>query len=198
VTYEEWEAGVPEAIKGDSLWKMTAYRLALFASEIGWHDVTRLMKDRRTLGLADQLYRALGSIGANLAEGYSRGTGKDRARFYEYALGSARESRDWYYKGRHILTEAIVGHRLELLTRVIQLLLVAIPQQRQRTLKETDGRYGTSNVTSQTSSVKRETSNVKRQTSSVKRQTSNFEGQGFNDVEDLDALLHNVPLPNDV
>ena len=176
MTYEEWEAGVPEAIKGDSLWKMTAYRLALFASEIGWHDVTRLMKDRRTLGLADQLYRALGSIGANLAEGYSRGTGKDRARFYEYALGSARENRDWYYKGRHILTEAIVGHRLELLTRVIQLLLVAIPQQRQRTLKETDGRYGTSNVTSQ---------------------TSNVEGQRLTDVEHLDRLLHNVPLPDD-
>ena len=57
------------------------------------------MQDRRTIGLADQLYRSLGSIGANLAEGYSRGTGKDRAHFYEYALGSARESRDWYYIG---------------------------------------------------------------------------------------------------
>jgi four helix bundle protein len=137
VTYEEWEATVPGVIKGDSLWKMTAYRLALFATDVGWHDVTRLMQDRRTLGVADQLYRALGSIGANLAEGYSRGTGKDRARFYEYALGSARESRDWYYKGRHILKEAVVGHRLELLSRIIQLLLVTIPQQRQRRLKET-------------------------------------------------------------
>jgi len=46
------------------------------------------MKDRRTLGLSDQLYRSLGSISANLAEGYSRGTGKDRAHFYEYALSS--------------------------------------------------------------------------------------------------------------
>lgn len=144
--YEEWEAAVPGVIKGDSLWKMTAYRLALFATDVGWHDVTHLMRDRRTLGLADQLYRALGSINANLpalepqaqvAEGYSRGTSKDRARFYEYALGSARESRDWYYTGRHVLTEAIVQHRLELLTRIIQLLLVAIPQQRQRTLRET-------------------------------------------------------------
>jgi four helix bundle protein len=128
MTYEEWEAGVPEVIRGDSLWKMTAYRLALFATEVGWHDVTRLMRDRRTLGLADQLYRALGSIGANLAEGYSRGTGKDRARFYEYALGSARESRDWYYKARHVLEEAVVGHRLQLLSRITQLLLVTIPQ----------------------------------------------------------------------
>jgi four helix bundle protein len=77
--------------------------LALFVSDIGWHDVSKLVKDGRTIKLSDQLSRALGSISANIAEGYSRGTGKDRARFYEYALGSARESRDWYYKGRHIL-----------------------------------------------------------------------------------------------
>ena len=94
--YEEWEEAVPEEIKADSLWKMAAYRMALFAADLGWSDAGRLLKDRRTLGVSDQLYRALGSISANLAEGYSRGTGKDRARFYEYALGSARESRDWY------------------------------------------------------------------------------------------------------
>jgi hypothetical protein len=92
--YEDWAETVPEEITGDSLWKMEAYRLALFASDIGWHDVTKLMHDKRTLDLSDQFYRALGSISANLAEGYSRGTGKDRARFYEYALGSARECRD--------------------------------------------------------------------------------------------------------
>jgi four helix bundle protein len=147
MTYEEWEMAVPGVIKGDSLWKMTAYRLALFATDVGWHDVTRLMQDRRTLGVADQLYRALGSINANLAEGYSRGSGKDRARFYEYALGSARESRDWYYTGRHVLTEAIVQHRLELLTRIIQLLLVTIPQQRQRPLKEASIAYQTDSDT---------------------------------------------------
>ena len=106
---EDWERDVPDTIKKDSLWNMVAYRLALFASDLGWHDVTKLMQDRRTIKLSDQLYRALGSISANLAEGYSRGTGKDRARFYEYALGSARESRDWYYKGRYILGEAVVN-----------------------------------------------------------------------------------------
>jgi four helix bundle protein len=120
------------------------------------------------------LYRALGSINANLpalepqaqvAEGYSRGSGKDRARFYEYALGSARESRDWYYTGRHVLTEAIVQHRLELLTRIVQLLLVAIPQQRQRTLKEV----------------------------SIVYQTNPNLG-----AEEPDPLLQNVPLPDDV
>jgi four helix bundle protein len=89
-----------------------------------------LFKDRRTLGLADQLYRALGSTGANVAEGYSRGTGKDRARFYKYASGSGRETRDWYYKGRHVLGEEVTHHRLDLLTQIIRLLLTMVPQQR--------------------------------------------------------------------
>ena len=141
MNYQEWEFTVPETITADSLWKMQAYRFALFLADIGWHDVTKLMQDRRTVGLADQLYRSLGSIGANLAEGYSRGTGKDRARFYEYALGSARESRDWYYKGRHVLGETAVQHRMDLLAQVIRLLLTMVPQQRQRILHEESATY---------------------------------------------------------
>ena len=131
-----WEAEVPATITGDRLWKVKAYRLALFLGDLGWRDVTKLMGDRRTMALSDQLYRAVGSVSANLAEGYSRGTGKDRARFFEYALGSARESRDWYYKGRHILGEAVAGHRLNLLTEIIRLLLTMIPQQRGRVVRE--------------------------------------------------------------
>jgi len=136
LTFEEWVDTVPEAIRGDSLWKMQAYRLALYVADEAWPDVTRLLKDRRTTALASQLYRALGSIGANLAEGYSRGSGPDRARFYEYALGSARESRDWYYKSRHTLGEELTNQRLELLTSVVRLLLAMVPQQRGRTLRE--------------------------------------------------------------
>jgi len=55
------------------------------------------------------LYRAVGSIKANIAEGYSHRSGKDQARFYEYSLGSARESRGWYYDARHILGEQAIG-----------------------------------------------------------------------------------------
>jgi four helix bundle protein len=141
MNYEEWVVMVPEQIKADSLWKITAYRLALFLGDLGWQDTTKLTRERRMLGLSDQLYRALGSISANLAEGYSRGTGKDRARFYEYALGSARESRDWYFKARHVLGDVVFQHRLQLLTRVIQLLLTMIPQQRGRLLREQPEAY---------------------------------------------------------
>ncbi len=140
-TYAEWEAQVPAVIKEDSLWRMQAYRRALFLGDLGWRDVTRLMGDRRTRALADQLYRAVGSISANLAEGYSRGTGRDRARFYEYALGSARESRDWYFKARYVLGDEILEHRLTLLSEIIRLLLTMIPQQRGRLLREAEITY---------------------------------------------------------
>ena len=90
---------------------------------------------------SNQLCRALGSISANIAEGYSRGSGKDRSRFYEYALGSARESRDWYYKARHVLGQPVVDHRLDLLSQIIRLLLVMIPDQRGRTLREDSPEY---------------------------------------------------------
>jgi four helix bundle protein len=113
---------------------------------MSWEDVTLLIKDRRTRAISDQLYRAVGSISANLAEGYSRGTGKDRARFYEYALGSARESRDWYFKARHVLGKAVFEHRTDTITEIIRLLLTMIPQQRGRILREEFGVYGTSRL----------------------------------------------------
>ncbi len=55
MTYEEWERVMPEAIVRDSLWSVSAYRLGAFVADIGWHDVTRLVQDRRMIGLADQL-----------------------------------------------------------------------------------------------------------------------------------------------
>lgn len=136
--YNDWEKSVPTAIQADSLWKMKVYRLSLFLGEIGWGDISTLYKDGRTKSLSNQLYRALGSIGANIAEGYSRGTGKDRARFYEYSLGSAREARDWYYKGRHILGNKIIDHRFLILTEIIKLLLTMVPEQRNYSVKEPD------------------------------------------------------------
>lgn len=130
MNFDAWVETLPEEIKKDALWRVEAYRLSLFLSEICWHDVSELIKDHRTRGLADQLYRAVGSISANIAEGYSKSTGRDRARFYEYALGSARESRDWYYKSHHILRKEVVDHRIGLATQIIRLLLTMVPQQR--------------------------------------------------------------------
>lgn len=130
MTYEEWEAQVPQEFTRDSLWKMEANRLGLFLADLAWHDACKLAKNRLTLGIADQLFRAASNVSPNISEGYSRGTGKDRARFYEYALGSVRECRDWYYKARHVLDEAVIQHRLGLCTQLIRLMLKTIPRER--------------------------------------------------------------------
>lgn len=130
MNYTDWLKTVPLSLTGDPLWTVEAYRLALFCADVAWRDVTKLVQDKRTLDLTNQLYDAIGSIGANISEGYSRGSGRDRVRFYEYALGSARESRTWYYDARHILGETITDHRLRFLTQIIRLLLTMIPEQR--------------------------------------------------------------------
>lgn len=141
MTFESWKEQVPNSIRDDPLWGMRVYRVSLFASDVCWRDAGTLREEDRTQSLADQLYRAVGSVGANVAEGYSRGTGKDRARFYEYALGSARESRDWYFKGRFVLGEDVTQHRLDFMTEIIQLLLVIVPEQRGGEIREPDPVY---------------------------------------------------------
>ncbi len=133
--FEEWQADVPLSLSMDPLWRKRDYRLALYSSELGWADVARLQRYRATRGIADQLLRALGSISANLAEGYSRSSGPDRCRYYEYALGSARESRDWYYKSRRVLGQEVVEARIDILTSVVRILMRSIPAERVRTLR---------------------------------------------------------------
>src|SRR5437773_10211244 len=130
MTYAEWEAGVPAHFKEDSLWTISACRMGWFIGDLAWTDATKLVADRRTIAIADQLYRAVGKISPDIAEGYSRSGGNDRARFFEYALGSAREARDWYYKGRHVLGEEVFNHRSDYLTEIIKLLISMIAQQR--------------------------------------------------------------------
>jgi four helix bundle protein len=136
MNYDEWEKSVPSILSEDALWKMKVYRYALFLSDIAWLDVSKLMQDVRTKSLSDQLYRAVGSVPANLEEGYSKLSAKDRARFYEYALGSARESRGWYYRGRHVLGEAGFAHRSTLLTEIIKMLLKIVPEERGMRIEE--------------------------------------------------------------
>jgi four helix bundle protein len=130
MTLQEWQKSVPEAIRGDTAWKMQAYRLGLFLSDIAMIDAKKLWRSRYTLEHADQIVRASSKISASIVEGYSRGTGKDRARFYEYALGSARETRDWYFKCRGTLGPAVTEHRLEVTTTLIKLLLTSVASER--------------------------------------------------------------------
>ena len=79
--FDEWLKSVPAEIAGDLLWKVEAYRLALFLADLAWHDVTKFTQDKRMFGLADRLYRAVGSMSANISEGYSRSSGKTAPAF---------------------------------------------------------------------------------------------------------------------
>ena len=142
MTYNDWEKTVPDVIKDDVLWSVTAYRLALFLNDIAWSDAQRLTKEISTRSLSDQLYRSTGSVCANIEEGYSKISAKDRARFYEYSLGSGREARGWFYRGRHVLGEKVATHCMNLLTEIIKLLLTMIPDERGNVVREDDEVYG--------------------------------------------------------
>jgi four helix bundle protein len=130
VTQEEWEQQVPAGLRGDALWKRQDFRLSSYVADTAWADVDALVAHAGTREVAAQLYRSLGSISANIAEGYSRGASGDRVRFFEYALGSAREAREWYRRAQPILGVARVTPRGDLLTSIVRLLLVVIPAER--------------------------------------------------------------------
>lgn len=143
MNYQEWLTTVPEEITQDPLWKLEIYRLGLFAADIGWEDIMLLDKNKITRDSADQIHRSLDSISANIAEGYSRSTGKDRARYFEYALGEAREARDRYFKARRILKNEVVLHRMKLLTQIVKMLNAIVPAQRKHGIREEKGAYVT-------------------------------------------------------
>jgi len=144
MNYAEWLETIPSEIKNDPIWKLEVYRLALFADDIGWNDILVLSKNNLMWGVADQLHRSLGSISANLTEGYSRSKGLDRARFFEISLGSARESRHWYYRSRHVLPAEVIKHRMGLVTRIVSMLAPMISHQRKNAIREEQSEYNTS------------------------------------------------------
>ena len=128
--YTEWiENDVPEGIKKDPLWDLELYRKALFLSDAAWLDCEKLIKDPLGKAIAHQLVRSAGSVAANMEEGYGRGYGKDYARFLKIALGSARETRGWYFRGRALIDEAVYNHRIKEYDSLIAGLVVISKQQ---------------------------------------------------------------------
>jgi four helix bundle protein len=134
LSFDDWLQDPRNPLAGDPVWRLTAFKRALYCADLAWPDVTRLARTPVTAGVAGQLYRALGSIGANLSEGYGRSSGRDRARLYEFSLGSARESVVWYRLARPVSGDAVAAHRQESLQHVIRLLLATIPEERRRNL----------------------------------------------------------------
>jgi four helix bundle protein len=133
-SFEQWAASMPPHITGDPIWRMSVFRLASYCLVAGWSDVLALSRYGPTRLIAPQLYKALGSIPANIAEGYSRSSGKDRCRIYEYGLGSTRESTVWYSAATPVLGKEVVQARQEMLQDVVRRMLVVIPDERRRSI----------------------------------------------------------------
>ena len=130
---------IPPADESDDpLFRMAAVRLAREIVEASWDDASRLAENEVTHKIAGQLYASLASILANLGEGYSRSSGRDRAKIFEYALGSVRESMMWYRTSLRILGRDVVDQRLDKLEQVRRLLLATIPRERGRLIRPND------------------------------------------------------------
>jgi four helix bundle protein len=114
---------------------MRVYRLATYLAAVARLDAQSIADHPLGRRLAPQLYAAMGSIRANLAEGYSRSSGRERVRFFEFALGSARETREWYSHADAFLSESALHQRLDLLAQIIRMLLTIIPKERDRTIR---------------------------------------------------------------
>ena len=120
-------AQVPEAITSEEMWQFYGYRKALFFHDVCWQDCGKLLTHPLGRSIAQQLIRSAASISANIEEGYGRGlAGKERLYFLRIALGSARESKGWYYRAKELLSPKVLDHRQSLISEVIALLVTEI------------------------------------------------------------------------
>jgi len=130
--YADWEKTVHDRIKKESIWQFFGYHKALFAYELAWQDCDTLNPDARGKAVAQQLIRSAGSISANLEEGHGRGYGKQRDWFFTVAIGSARESKGWYWRAEHLLPKDTLDQRLALFDEVLALLVTELQRQKSR------------------------------------------------------------------
>ena len=126
--FAEWVTASDESLTGDPLWSVQAYRLGMYA--IACHSADRrAVTALATSAALDQITRAIGSVAANIAEGYSRSSITDRNRFYGYALGSAREAIAWYDTVRVEIGD-LATERQATLIQVRRLLLTTLRRAR--------------------------------------------------------------------
>lgn len=101
-------------LKSKELWKQC------------WTDTEILKKDFRGVEIARQLIRSVGSISANIEEGYGRGFGKEYPQYLRIARGSARESKGWYFRSEQLLSPEIIKRQTERLDEIIGALTNSI------------------------------------------------------------------------
>ena len=115
---------------------MRVYQLARDILPDCWIDCDKLRHHPVTQEISGQLYAAAGSISAHIGEGYSRSSGRDRAKIFEYALGSVRESMVWYRAAEPVIGKSVARNRLDRLEEMRRLLLAIIPRERGRLMRK--------------------------------------------------------------
>jgi four helix bundle protein len=130
LSFEVWMVTVPDVVKKGPIWQSLTYPKALYLYDMAWQDCQVLWKAPLGRPLADQLIRSVGSISANLEEGFGRGVqSKTYDQFLRYSLGSAREAEGWYYRSRQILSTDLMDLRLSLLEEIISLLVSTLKRR---------------------------------------------------------------------
>ncbi|MBL0065328.1 MAG: four helix bundle protein [Bacteroidetes bacterium] len=102
------------------------YMLSMQLWDECWGDTEKMLSDIRGREICRQLIRSVGSISANIEEGYGRGFGKEYSHFLKISRGSARESRGWYLKSKFLLKDSIITSRTATLDSIISMLTSAI------------------------------------------------------------------------
>jgi len=77
-------------------WKQ-GHELVLFV-----YEKTKHFPQSEIFGITNQMRRAAVSITSNIAEGFSRGSNKEKAQFYSIALGSLTELQSQAYIARDV------------------------------------------------------------------------------------------------
>ena len=132
LSFEEWQKTVPESVRAEKFWLLTAYQKALYLYDLLWRDTEIWIKDPRGQVLSKQIIGSADSVCSNIEEGYGRGYGKQFLQFYGYSLGSARETKGRLYRAKAFYTSETLTKRINLAGEVVALLITEINRQKAR------------------------------------------------------------------
>lgn len=91
-----------------------------------WKDTDSMKNDLKGREIVKQLIRSVGSVSANIEEGYGRGNQKEYPHFLKIARGSAREAKGWYTKSKFLLDNKLIENRCQILNEIGAMLTKSI------------------------------------------------------------------------